>query len=174
MGGTSWSIDVFIPAGGSASAVYRIHHEGLVDTVVVDQGSVPGTWYTLGTWTGETELSVVVGDSTGTIGERLQVDAVRYVNQTGITQGLQDAFPCPISVSCNPAQAFTLTIPVSPEEGLLSVFDVSGRHLGSSLTPAGEEYVIDWPGISSVPSGVYLVKYSSAGHHSFLKLILLR
>jgi spore germination protein YaaH len=173
-GSTSWSIDVFIPAGGSALAVYRVHHDGLVDTVVVDQGSAQGMWYTLGSWSGCTELTVVVGDSTGTTGDRLQVDAVRYVSETGITRGQPGVFPERISVSCNPSPTFTLTILSSPEEGILSVFDVSGRLLWSITTPAGEEFATGWPVVSSVPSGVYVVKYSSAGNDSFLKLILLR
>ncbi|MBX7077767.1 MAG: peptidoglycan DD-metalloendopeptidase family protein [Nannocystaceae bacterium] len=79
-----YRVEVFVPdADADASgAVYRVFHDGAVDSVPVDQASAKG-WQTLGVFgfTGADDEHVELGDATGeaaALQRRLAYDAVRF------------------------------------------------------------------------------------------------
>jgi spore germination protein YaaH len=163
----SYSLEVYIPPTGNADITYRIVHGSVEDTVTVNQASFPGQWVSLGgPYDSSGGLSVVAGDNTGTSGQRIVFDAVRFTESTGIQNG-SDIVPAGFTVSTSPASCFTVNSPVG---GHVQVIDVSGRVVAeSNLQPGGS-----WLWNEAVPPGVYFIGIS--GNTGFLshRVVLLR
>jgi len=155
----SWMLEAYIPPGGTATVDYRVHSQGFVDTVTVDQSLHPLEWVSLGgPFCGQQGLRVTLGDCTGQTGERIVVDAVRFLPPTGIGQG-PDTVPAEEGLSIlsgNPSPVFLLSLPSAFQGGELAVYDLSGREVwrrrldGESV---GDH--VRWPEGGGMPDGVY-------------------
>jgi hypothetical protein len=171
-GSSSWDVEVFIPSGGSALARYRILHDGVIDTVVVDQSAHPDQWYNLGTWDCGSELSLVLGDLTGTEDQKVLFDAARFLDSTGI-EGSESSAP-QVTVSGNPGRSVTMILPASPEIRKVEVYDTAGRLRDSIAVPAGVSTSLTWPSDMTLPSGIYFAVVRAGSDSSVHRLVLVR
>jgi len=170
-------LEAWVPEGSQASAVYRIHHGGGIDTVLVDQAGLQGCWAMLGgPYRAMDGLSVLLGDRAGTAGRRLGFDAIRFQECIGIAPG--DDPPTGLTLmpaGSNPAREFTISCPPAGGESELLILDCSGRIVFRAPVAAGENRTVSWPA-SPMPQGVYLAIL--AGPRSLLtaplRLVLLR
>jgi hypothetical protein len=162
-----YSLEVYIPPTGTADVTYRILHNSIEDSVTVNQASFSGQWVSLGgPYDSSGGLSVVAGDHTGTSGQRIVVDAVRFTDVTGIESSSSIA-PAGFTVSASPASFFAVN---SPDGGSLQVIDVSGRVVAESCLEPGSSWL--WNG--SAPSGVYFIGVSNNRTVSSQRVVLLR
>ena len=166
-----WTVDVFIPAGGETAVSYRVNHDGAADTVLVDQSAFQGQWCTLGTWTAGTQMSVVLGDDTGTAGLEVLFDAVRFCDLTG-TGGSVSPAAVP-RVEGNPGPSVVLALPGSSAARVIDVYDVSGRLVDRIGVPAGCAGGIRWPDGPSASPGVYFAAVRGEGGESLLRFVIL-
>ncbi len=105
----------------SMSVMCRIHHQGGMDDVFIDQTSAGEQWYTLGTWSFSEQCVVELlgeGSSSGVV----CADAVRLVYPAGTDPVPDGTF----RVTVNPASSFTLILPGESETDI-RIFDLSGR-----------------------------------------------
>ncbi len=153
----SYLLDAWIPSGSNADAVYRISHSGTVDTMVVHQSAFQEQWAPLGgPYPAASGLSVLLGDCTGTGGQRIGVDAVRFTQAAGAGDGGAGGPVLPLECSASPAASFTLVAGPLGEPGALRFFDCSGREVGMTPVPAGSPVPVVWPSDAAcVQPGVY-------------------
>jgi len=163
-----YNLEVYVPPAGNADVTYRIVHGSVEDSVTVNQSSFSGQWVSLGgPYDSSGGLSVVAGDNTGTSGQRIVFDAVRFTDATGIESSSGIAPPTGFTVSASPASFFTVN---SPDGGNLQVIDVSGRVVAESRLEPGSSWL--WNG--SAPSGVYFIGVSNNCIVSSQRVVLLR
>ncbi|HOP27196.1 MAG TPA: glycosyl hydrolase family 18 protein [Candidatus Sabulitectum sp.] len=164
---SSYSLDVFIPPSGEAQVTYHIIHGAGVDSVSVDQSAFPGQWVSLGGPYGASGgLSVTAGDCTGTAGERIVVDAVRFTEFTGVANEGTATVPGGFQVSASPASSFTV---ISASGGHLAVHDVSGRLQWEMELQPGE--CVTWN--ETETRGVYFLSLRHGGSVQTRKVLLI-
>jgi len=172
----SWILDAWLPAGGTAVADYRILHNGIEDTISLDQSLYSDEWVSLGGALDASDgLSVIIGDNTGATGDKIVVDALRLSPPTGIAENPVSPEPVNLSlISANPSSNFLISVPSSSEAGWIRIYDSPGRLLHSidiQENPEGE--IISWPLDNNIPQGLYTAVYSSGSSGSVIKLMLL-
>jgi hypothetical protein len=120
---------VWYPANGPTSVPYYIHHDGGVDTVVVDQSANGAAWYLVGTY------SFSNGDYVEIFGEdcsgRPYADAVRFLSTGPTDVKLSAAVSVDRPLACraatvNGTRALDITGP-SGSNITVELFTVSGR-----------------------------------------------
>lgn len=164
----SYFLESYIPPAGEADVTYHVAHAGGEDSVTVNQSAFSGQWVSLGgPFSAEGGLSVSAGDCTGSSGERIVVDAVRFTPYTGVSSGETEPLPLGFQVSSSPASSFTV---VSASGGALSVRDLSGRTiLNTSLEPGGS---LLWN--ETRASGVYFLSLENGGSFESRRVVLLK
>jgi hypothetical protein len=172
----SWILEAYIPSGGTAAARYRIESGGGLDTVLVDQSLFGGQWVPLGgPREGSEGLRVILGDHTGSTGDRIVVDAIRFLRPTGIRAGHPSTAECGLEVlTPNPSSCFTVSLPGSGDDGEFRIYDASGRAVYRKQVGAftgGSQ--VTWPSSGSAPSGLYTAVFSSGGKLVSARLVLL-
>jgi spore germination protein YaaH len=157
-----YSLSAYVPDyGAEADAVYRVCHSGGEDTVVVDQAAAAGGWADLGgPYPAGEGLRVVLGDCTGSPGERIVYDAVRFEAVSGIEESGADIGPAqPRAANPSRGGALRLELPASESPRRITVFDASGRVLLRRSRPAGPA---GWVTVGEgLPAGVCLVLVES-------------
>lgn len=171
-----YSLSAYVPDyGGEALARYRICRGPEVDTVVVDQAAAAGQWVSLGgPYDASEGLSVVLGDCTGSGGERILYDAVRFCQTTGVAGDAGTAAPAGLWVQAPCGEgAMTVRVPASTGPRRLLLLDAAGRRVLQRWWPAGPE---TWGRLSveGIPAGAYLVRVSSGSQLWQARTVLLR
>ncbi len=160
-------LEVYIPPSGAAAVTYHILHGSVEDSVTVDQSAFSEQWVSLGgPYNSEDGLSVTAGDHTGTGGQRIVIDAIRFINGTGIEQSF-NYFPMQFTVSASPASSFTVC---SPDGGQLKILDISGRTVTESNLHPGDSWM--WNG--NAPAGVYFISIDGNRGFSSKRVVLIR
>ncbi|OPL17929.1 MAG: hypothetical protein AVO35_07155 [Candidatus Aegiribacteria sp. MLS_C] len=171
-----WMLEAYIPVDAEATVSYRVHGSGTVDTVTVDQSQHQGQWVLLGgPWNSQQGLSVVLGDNTGSTGDRIAADAVRFFPPTGTSPGGTAAVKNGLGLlSQNPGRYFTLELPASSVEGELRILDIAGRTVfASRREPSEEAGLAVWPSNGEVPPGIYFAVYRTGSNTESRRLVLL-
>ena len=162
-----YNLEVFIPPSGTADVTYHIFHSTGEDSLTVDQSTFSNQWVSLGgPFDPASQLYVRAGDHTGTAGQRIVIDAVRFAESTGIGNSTE-ILPPAFSVSASPAHEFTV---LSAEGGLLRIYDVLGRILIERELQHGASWY--WNGMA--PSGVYFISLVGNDGISSRKVVLVK
>ena len=163
----SYFLESYIPATGAATVTYNILHGTSEDSVAVDQSVFSGQWVSLGgPYDSADGLEVTVGDNTGTPGQRIVVDAIRFTQSTGVAEPGERCLP-QLSVSASPAASFTIS---SPYGGCLRIVDISGRTVTENNLQPGDSWT--WNG--SAPAGVYFISLYGDRGFSSSRIVLLK
>ncbi|MEA3265538.1 MAG: glycosyl hydrolase family 18 protein [Candidatus Fermentibacteria bacterium] len=163
----SYYLESYIPSTGTASVTYHILHGSEEDSVTVNQSAFSEQWVSLGgPYYSANGLSVTVGDNTGTAGQRIVVDAVRFTQSTGIEQ-FSDELSGQFTVSASPASSFTVC---SLDGGRLQIIDVCGRVVTENNLQPGAS----WTWNDRAPSGVYFISIDGGGEFSSCRVVLLK
>ncbi|RKZ28389.1 hypothetical protein DRQ36_10525, partial [bacterium] len=186
-----YDVYAYIPEEHSvANCVYKIGHTSGLAEVVIDQSLFGDEWVYLGCWdfTAADSPFVYLGDSTGTSGENIAVDAVVWrTHIVGVAERKLPEKP-EISVYPNPFNS-SVNIRVQGFEGSrvqMRIYDINGRNVANipvreGLVPSretgdhkGRPYETVWTPDESIPSGVYLVRVDVGGitatkHVAYLK-----
>lgn len=165
---SSYFLEAYIPPTGTADVTYHVVHGLGEDSTIVAQDAFPGQWISLGgPYCAAGGLSVVAGDCTGTAGERIVIDAIRFQLETGIESYSSSSAPSDFSISASPSSSFTL---LSPEGGILRIHDVSGRLiLQRDLSPG-----VSWTWNENEPTGVYIFSIQNGGAHVSSQVVLIK
>ncbi len=107
-----------------------------------------------------------MGDNTGTAGQRIVIDAVRFSESTGIEQFSNDV-SLQFTVSASPAASFSVS---SPHGGHLRIIDVCGRVVTENSLQPGDS----WTWNESAPSGVYFISIDGIRGSSSCSVVLLK
>ena len=173
----SYILETWLPEGGTAEASYRILHDGVEDTLTIQQSSYANEWISLGgPWNASEGLSVITGDYTGTAGQIIVIDAIRFSSDFGIADDTGNPESSLISLlTGNPSSIFTLDFSSSDIEGTVLIYDTSGRLIFSHTVSAGSsDRTFNWPCDENIPSGVYTAVYWSEQSASSVRLVLIR
>jgi len=187
----SYEVLAFIPAWhAGALARYQIHHQGGVTTQVMNQANYSDEWVSLGTYAFGSGQGgyVYLGDATGTSGQNIGFDALRwhYVGtgteaEPGPERLAKEMRLGPIAP--NPLREGALiSFSLGPRAGnaSLAVYDVSGRRirfLCEGAQVAGEYHVF-WDARDDqgqrVPGGVFFLRLSAGGRELTQRAVVLR
>ncbi|MBD3369424.1 T9SS type A sorting domain-containing protein [Candidatus Fermentibacteria bacterium] len=170
---SEYSLDVYIPDyGGTADAVYVINHDLGCDSVTIPQYENPGRWVSLGgPYRGTEELEVVLGDNTGTNGQKILFDAIRFEEQTGTSSRSARADrSVTMVVMASPSPSPRVVIDSPAVAGELKVFDLSGRVVLDRRIRAGARMKVE---LTHLPAGVYMAVLEREGGLLTEKLVVL-
>lgn len=173
----SYILETWLPEGGTAEASYRILHDGVEDTLTIQQSSYANEWISLGgPWNASEGLSVITGDYTGTAGQMIVIDAIRFSSDFGIEDNAGNPESGLLSLlTGNPSSIFTMNLSSSDIEGTVLIYDTSGRLIFSDIVSAGSsDRTFNWPADENIPSGVYTAVYRSEQSVSSVRLVLVR
>ncbi len=173
----SYILETWLPEGGTAEASYRILHDGVEDTLIIQQSSYANEWIPLGgPWNASEGLSVITGDYTGTAGQIIVIDAIRFSSDFGIADDTGNPESSLLSLlTGNPSSIFTLNLSSSDIEGTVLIYDTSGRLIFSDIVSSGSsDRTFNWPTDENIPSGVYSAVYRSEQSVSSVRLVLIR
>ena len=162
-------VETYIPSSHStATGVYHINTQSGWQTATVNQSSYSDQWAPLGTWQMDpATVQVTMGDYTGTQGQYISFDAVRFTLQSSSDQQTEAAFSPRFTVSCNPVSAGNAISFSTPTgcSGEIRIYDTSGRIVMITGTeiPAG-----------SLSPGVYHAVVSGKENLFSLRITVLR
>ena len=162
-----YSLEAYIPSTGSANVTYHIFYGVEEDSVTVNQSMFSEEWVSLGgPYDSAGGLSVTAGDNTGTGGQRIVLDAIRFAGSTGIEDESGRVLP-QFSVSASPASSFTIS---SQEGGCFTIVDIAGRSVAVKQLQPGGTWL--WNGIA--PAGVYFVSCDGSRGFSSCRIVLIK
>jgi hypothetical protein len=170
---SEYSLEVYIPDyGGTADAVYVISHDQGTDSVVIDQYEHHGQWVSLGgPYRARQRLEVTLGDNTGTAGQKILFDAVRFEKLTPVSErGTAVGHRNPLTVLHSPSPAPRVLVDRPGSTGYLTVFDLSGRAVLGRAIEARTRTEME---LSDLPAGVYAVMLEYGDRWFSRKLMVL-
>ena len=173
----SYILETWLPEGGTAEVSYRILHNGIEDTLTIQQSSYANEWVTLGgPWDASEGLSVIIGDFTGSAEDRIVADAIRFSSDIGIVDNSGDSESSRLSLlTGNPSSIFAMNLPSSNADGSLLIYDTFGRLVYSQVVSAGSyDRIYYWPADNNTPSGLYTAVYMSGQSVYSAGLVLIR
>lgn len=154
----NYRVFVYIPSAHSmANCIYKIKHSAGISRVTVNQSLYSNQWVYLGEWTFDALDSpyVYLGDSTGTSGVNIALDAVVWRRHA--VEVAEDYLPEDRAIKIYP-NPFNATCRIETA-GEISIYDLTGRLVRNFR--ASEEHVVFWEGLDNagdpLPAGVYLV-----------------
>jgi len=158
----NYEVFAYIPGSlSNADARYQIHYQGGAQTVVVDQSSYPDQWVSLGTYPFNPSGGYVyLGDATGTAGQHITFDAMRWhFVPGGIEEKLASADNPPCFSSVFVKNELVLTFSDQNCRGInYSVYDITGQLILEGLTSApGTDQPVNI-NTSRLSTGVYILK----------------
>lgn len=173
-----YEVYVYLPGVHSnGEARYQIHFDGGTQTVIIDQANYSDEWVSLGVYPfGLSGGYVYLGDETGTSGEHIGFDAMRWssVSQVG-EENEQVVGDRMAVVSTLVKKELVLLVSLRDRGGMtISVCDMSGRVVASrreNLTGGDQRVIVD---VSQLPAGVYFLKASTGALAHTGKFIKLR
>jgi hypothetical protein len=173
-----YEVFAYIPAvDATANGRYQIHYDGGTQTAVVNQSNYANEWVSLGVY--PFALSggyVYLGDATGTYGEHVGFDAMRWslVNQVAEEVGKGKREQIALSSTLVAKEMVLCVSHRDTEEMNIFVFDISGRAVFSErrvLHSSDQHCTIN---VSKLSAGIYFIKVSLGLHQYTGKFIKLR
>jgi len=138
-----YAVETYIPASHStATGIYHINTQSGWQTVSLDQGGYSDEWASLGSFSLNPSTAMVrMGDFTGTQGQYISFDAIRFTQQTWAADQTASAGNSVFRPTANPMLSSSPVSFVLPEgfTGNISIYDFSGRLIAEIDTeiPAG-------------------------------------
>ena len=164
----SYFLEDYIPPTGEADATYHVVHSAGEDSVTVDQSAFSEQWVSLGgPYSASGGLAVTAGDNTGSSGDRIVVDAVRFTLFTGISSDSTRPVSSGFQVSASPSSSFAV---VSASGGVFRVHDLSGRMIFRRVLEPGEG--ITWN--ETTKAGVYFLSLENNGKLESHQVVLVK
>ncbi|MCK5786469.1 MAG: C39 family peptidase [Candidatus Sabulitectum sp.] len=143
-------VETYVPSShATATGIYHVNTSSGWTTATVDQGNYSNQWAIVGSFSLSPSSAMVrMGDYTGTQGQYLSFDAVRFTEQTSIEDQNSASGSEDFSIMQNPVQTGSAIAFNLPEgfSGTLEIYDLTGRR-----TACTETWTI--PGV--LPAGVY-------------------
>jgi len=169
-----YDVYVFIPSQrATATGTYHLQTPSGWEEAVLDQSLYSDQWVHLGAFYVGTEPVLRLGDYTGTGGEYIAFDAVRFdrvqsavgEEDAGLGTGSLRVWPSPCRGS-----AVQVALPAGMPGARISVFDLSGRRVMQPETADAGTALLD---VGRLPEGVYLVLAESADVRETARLVVL-
>lgn len=170
-----YDVYAFIPSErATATGIYHLQTPSGWEEASLDQSLYSDQWAWLGTFSLGTEPVLRLGDYTGTGGEYIAFDAVRFDRvqssagreEAGLRPGVLRVWPSPCRGS-----AVQVSLPSGMSGAGISVFDLSGRRMMELAADGGRTVVLD---VGRLPAGVYQVRAESSGSAAAARLVILR
>ncbi len=126
-----YTVATYIPSShATATGIYHISTQSGWETVYLNQGSYSDQWVNLGTWNlNPTTAMVKMGDYTGTQGEYISFDAVRFIQETGTAEewsGAVNSLFSPLNNPCPSSGTVQFSLPRG-FSGEITIYDTTGR-----------------------------------------------
>ncbi len=129
----NYQVYAYVPSSGATAtaAKYKVYYSGGNQTVAVNQATHAGQWVSLGTFPflmNDTNGYVRLGDATGTGGQVLAFDAVKWsyrASTTGISK-IVDADNL-INIYPNPNNGNFVIESYSNEKQIMQLYDINGK-----------------------------------------------
>ncbi len=126
-----YQIETYIPSSHStATGIYHVYTTSGWETATVNQSNYSNQWASVGTFSLAPSTAYVrMGDYTGTQGQYISFDAVRFTLQTSVDNSNSSCTSSGFGVLLNPVSSsstLTFTLPDS-FNGAVQIFDLSGR-----------------------------------------------
>ena len=163
----------------ATAARYYIYFAAGTTSVVIDQSSYADEWVLLGMYVFSTGYGYVyLGDATGTQGQRIAFDALRWIYLgPGVEEEKSSSMNSLITLVSNPIkERIVLNIHGTGKQKLqVTLYDIMGCCVYKSKTdifdPGLHEMKID---VSHLPSGVYILKTLISGREIISKCVILK
>jgi hypothetical protein len=170
-----YEVWVFVPSQrATATGIYHLQTAGGWEEAVLDQSLYSDQWAPLGSYEFETSPTVRLGDYTGTGGQYIAFDAVRFSRVQSSVDG-EEAGLGPGALQVRPSPCRGPTVQVSLPPGMagarIRVFDLFGRLVLEAESVDCGILALDIDGLSA---GVYQVRAESAGAAADTRLVVLR
>lgn len=180
----AYEVSVYIPFSNATSAIYKVYHKDGMSAVVINQKIYASTWVSLGTFNFAATGNgyVRLGDGTGTAGQQLIFDAVKFNHKGDYISGtdenaktvagfrLYENYPNPF----NPTTVIRFEL---PERGKVSlrIFDILGNDVATLMNEEQEagSYEVNFEAVS-LPSGVYICELRSEKFVKTIKMSLIK
>jgi hypothetical protein len=170
-----YEVYVFVPSQrATATGTYHLQTPSGWEEVVLDQSLYSDQWVLLGSFYVGTEPILRLGDYTGTGGEYIAFDAVRFDRVQSSADGEETELgPGTLQVRPSPCRGsmVRVSLPAGMPGGRISVFDLSGRRVMQREAAAGGTALLDVGGLAA---GVYQVRVESSGAAAAARLVILR
>ena len=171
----NYQVYAYVPSSGATAtaAKYKVYYNGGNQTVSVNQATHAGQWVSLGTFSflpNDTNEYVRLGDATGTEGQVLAFDAVKWSYRsatTGINQ--MTSVSNQVTIYPNPTNGSFIIETNSSARQAVQVYDVTGK-LVLNQTINGTT-TIDANGLSE---GIYNISISSSDGTINKRLVIVR
>ncbi len=156
-----YEILVYIPPenADATGAKYRVTHSEGSDLVIVNQSAHRGSWVSLGDFycNAGTEANVYLGDATGTSGQKIAFDAVKF--RRLFATDIEEERPENLSIKAYP-NPFNSSLAIEAEKGMkVTIYDVLGNEVFSKeMTSTGS---LRWIPSSALSSGAYRIVWES-------------
>jgi len=180
----AYEVSVYIPFSNATSAIYKVYHKDGMSAVVINQKIYASQWVSLGTFnflaagTGYVRL----GDGTGTVGQQLIFDAVKFSHKGDFISGTDEGerlipefkmyenYPNPF----NPSTVIRYELPKMSKVSL-RVYDVLGNEVALLVNEVKEagSHEVRFEG-GGLPSGIYLCELMSGRKVKTIKMNLIK
>jgi len=170
-----YDVYAFVPSQrATATGTYHLQTPSGWEEASLDQNLYSDQWALLGSFSLGTNPVLRLGDYTGTGGEYIAFDAVRFDRvqssagreEAGVGPGALRVWPSPCRGS-----AVQVALPAGMSGARISVFDLSGRLVMEREAAEGGPGALDVGGLAA---GVYQVWAESAGQEAAARLVVLR
>ncbi len=126
-----YHVETYIPSShATATGIYHINTTSGWETASVNQSSYSNEWASVGTFSlAPSSAMVRMGDYTGTQGQYISFDAVRFTPETSVENPNASNCNSTFGVSHNPVSSnspLTFTLPDN-FSGTVNIYDLSGR-----------------------------------------------
>ncbi|MFO7950100.1 MAG: C39 family peptidase [Candidatus Fermentibacteraceae bacterium] len=170
-----YDVYAFIPSQrATATGTYHLQTPSGWEEAVLDQSLYSDQWAHLGAFYVGTEPVLRLGDYTGTGGEYIAFDAVRFDRLQSSAEGEEAGLgPGELRVWPSPCRgpAVQVALPAGMSGARICVFDLSGRLVMQREAADGGPVALDVAGLAA---GVYQVRGESAGAAASARLVILR
>jgi len=171
----NYEVYAYVPSSGATAtaAKYKVYYNGGNQTVAINQSTHAGQWVSLGTFPflmNDTNGYVRLGDATGTEGQVLAFDAVKW-SYSSLTTGINqsNSISNQVTIYPNPNNGSFIIEPSSNTKQNMQVYDVNGK-LVLSQTIFGKTNI----DASSLNEGVYNISIISKEGILNKKLVIVR
>ena len=130
-GAGTYTVETYVPAShANATGIYHLLTQSGWETAYLNQSSYSGEWAALGSWTFTPSTAMIrMGDYTGTQGQYISFDAVRFTLETGTGGSCSGVSPPIFGPAVNPMTPDETIEFHLPEgfPGRVSIYDTAGR-----------------------------------------------
>ncbi len=130
-GAGTYTVETYVPAShATATGIYHLLTHSGWETAYLNQSSYSGEWAALGTWSFTPSTAIVrMGDYTGTQGQYISFDAVRFTLETGTGGSSSGVSSLTFGPMTNPMSLDETLDFHMPEgfSGAVRIYDTAGR-----------------------------------------------